>query len=73
MNIDQSAMCYTSMDSSLRALQINKKNLISIIGRKPKNIQKGSEASILIKIIFDSELLILSFELKFFVCRHVSM
>ena len=50
MNIDQSAMCYMSMDSSLQALQANGKLfsnfefVFRIIGQKLKNIQMNSES-----------------------------
>ena len=56
VNIDQIAMCYTSLDLSRQALQTNGKFffrfriIFRINGRKPKNIQMNSEVWILIKL-----------------------
>ena len=64
MNINQSAMCYISMDSSQRALQTNEnhffKLVFEILAEETKNILKNIEAWIFIQLQY----VITGFKLK---------
>ena len=67
MNIDQSAMSYTSIDSSRQALQTNGKlfpnsEFLFELLEENKNIQKDSEEeTILIKILLFFKIIVVYF------------